>query len=229
MMRGVLFMCALASAGCLRTTTYKCTTNDQCGASGACEATGYCSFADPKCAGQGDRSYGEFAGVYSNKCIDYVPPDLDGGTDGTLVDAPMADVPLGNCPTSYSIVHGTHRYRVIATGDIWATQLAACAADGANKYLAVPDDQTELSAILADANVANVWVGINDQTTEDTYATANAGTFAKSSPLWGSGEPDNTPQTGGGQADCTAGRMSDSRLVDDRCSETYQAVCECEP
>ncbi len=227
---------ALAGAGCLRQTTYKCSSNDMCaGTGGTCETTGVCSFTDGTC--NGGRRYGDLAGTYAGKCVGDVI-EIDGGvTDAT--DSGMVDVPSQGCPSSYAALAGVtgHVYRVISATDTWDVQNAACAADVGTTYLAVPDSKVELDAIILASGQNLTWVGINDITTEDTYVTANGGTFAKNSGLWdfaNSGEPDNSQSSGPASpngADCvTADGNNNGNLADDRCdTKTYRAVCECEP
>jgi len=233
-MKVVAIVVALASAGCLRSTSYKCGSNDQCsGTGGVCEDTGFCSFTDGNC--NGGRRYGEFSGVYANKCVGDVLP-IDGGLD--VGDGPMGDVPVGGCPASYAALPGVtgHVYRVITTTALWDTQGAACMADQGTTYLAVPDDQAELDAIITASSVALTWVGIDDKQTENTFVTATGGAFSATSPLWhtaDSSEPDNAPSSGGGGADgadCVAADDTTNNLADDRCdTKMYRAVCECEP
>ena len=218
------------AASCLRTTSYKCGSSDQCGAGGVCEDTGYCSFTDGECA-EG-RRYAEHAGTYSGRCVGELPPGQDGGPGDTMIDT-MPDVPVGNCPSTYVAVTGqTHLYRVISATAGWTTQQGLCDADMGTTYLAVPNDQAELSAILTTAN-ANAWVGVNDMATEGTYVTSNGGTLAANSALWDGtdSEPDNDPETGTGNnnSHCVVGLQSLGRLADDKCDNMYVAVCECEP
>jgi hypothetical protein len=122
-----------------------------------------------------------------------------------------------------------HRYRAMPTPAGYDAMVAACA-DGANTYLAVPADQAELDALLTVEGDGNfLWVGIDDQTTENTYVPVTGGTFDVNSPLWESLEPDNSPRSGGGQGDCVSLARAGSGLGDDKCTNTYPAVCECEP
>jgi hypothetical protein len=187
-----------------------------------CEANGYCSFVDPNCAS--GRRFGDLSGPVANQCVGGTT-GVDGGMD--TIDGPPGN---GNCPMTYMAVGGqAHRYRVISTAAMWMQQKTACAADGANAYLAVPGGATELQALVATAAVANVWVGIDDQTTEGTYQTTAGGTIPANDPMWAAGEPDNQPLVGGGQADCVVGVMASGKLVDDSCAKTYPAICECEP
>ncbi|NVB80512.1 MAG: C-type lectin domain-containing protein [Kofleriaceae bacterium] len=223
-MRTLMFV-ALLATGCLPKTEYKCAANGDCATGGSiCEPTGYCSFADTSCA-SGQR-YGELSGSYANQCVDGAGGDagvdVDGGVDG------QPDAPAATCPASYTTMIGTHYYRKITTTATWQAHRTACAADGANAYLAVPDDQAELTSIVMTGGVARVWVGIDDQTTEGTYATVRGGTVAVNSPLWTAGEPDNSALTGAGMGDCVVA-VSANRIADDRCDRTYPAVCECEP
>jgi hypothetical protein len=216
---------AALSSACLRSTQYSCTEDSQCGAGGVCEPSRFCSFSDSDCAG--GRRYGEFSGSLANKCVDETHGDAG-------VDDAAGDGQNGGCPANYMALAGIsgRQYRVLTNSANWTTHQTACAAHGSNTYLVVPDDQAELTAILAAANVARVWVGINDMATEDTYVTSNGGTFSATSPLWGAGEPNNTPVASGGaqnNADCVIGLMSTNRLADERCTEVYPAVCECEP
>lgn len=219
---------ALASAGCLRTTQYRCTSDADCGAGAVCEATNYCSFADSACPD--GRRYGEFSGDYANRCVGDLPPGTDGGVDMMTTPDMLGDA----CPSSYMQLGSiaNRRYRVITNDATWDTQQAACAADGQNAYLAVPNDQAELDALLDAADEFRIWVGIDDRMTEGTYVTANGGTFSATDPLWAGNEPNNQPFSGGGGpngADCVVGRRNDGALYDDRCTQTYAAVCECEP
>jgi hypothetical protein len=231
--KSIAIIAALAGAGCLRQTLYRCETNDQCNSGGVCEANNYCSFSDTDCAG--GRRYGDLSGTFSGKCVGEVGP----GEDAGMIDTPMPpgdgmnpDTPISsNCPSSYTAIGGsTKRYRVIAGTNTWANHVSACDGDGANTYLAVPDDQAELTAILGAAN-ADIWVGASDSATENTFATTNAGTLATNSPLWAGGEPDNQKETGGGanNGNCVVAQSSNDRLSDDRCDNTYAAVCECDP
>lgn len=214
------------SAGCLRDTQFKCATSTDCtgggGAAGTCESTGYCSFADTECAD--GRRYGSFSGSYSNQCVGGVMVDA-GVTDTSSSDA------TDTCGAGYAALPNvpTHRYRVITTTAAWSAQQTDCMDDGTKTYLAVPTDQTELTALVTAANVAYIWVGIDDQAQNNTFVTTNGGTFSQTDPLWDTNEPNNNPVSGGGAAGCVVAQMSNAQLVDDRCSNLRAAVCECEP
>lgn len=230
-MRHFLFFAAatIASlAGCLRKTEFKCQTSDQCSTGGVCETTtGYCSFVDMDCPD--GRRYGGLSGDLSGQCVGGGGSGVvDAGVDGSMI---MIDAPPGCPATGYATIAGagTHHYRVVSTTANWATQKGACSADGPGAYLAVPNDQAELTAILAAAGPARSWVGINDITTEGTYVTSQGASFSATDPLWDANEPNNTPFNGGGESDCVAGVKSSNQLADTKCSEAYAAICECDP
>lgn len=230
-MRAFIFFALIAgaSAGCLRKTEYKCTDSTQCGAGGQCEDIGFCSFADTSC--DSGRKYGEFSGsTYSDQCVGGTGPNVDGGVDGMLTDGMTEDGMVGNCPSSYTGA-GAHKYRVITASADWGAQVADCGNDtaGTNTYLASPDDQTELTAIIAAAAQARIWVGINDAS-EGVYAKTGGGTIPMSDTMWDASEPDDNPVGGGGgPGDCVSAGMTSGKLADDACGATYPAVCECEP
>jgi hypothetical protein len=90
-------------------------------------------------------------------------------------------------------------------------------------YLAVPDDATELQAILTLA-ASDVWVGIGDAATENTFVTVLGGVPAILP--WAAGQPDDS---GGGGSDCVMALSASATYDDRRCSTTAIAVCECEP
>jgi hypothetical protein len=143
----------------------------------------------------------------------------------------LLDAPSSACPASYVSVTGAgaHVYRVITASAVWATQKDLCAADGGGAYLAVPNDQAELTALLTAVNQAHAWVGIDDVAVNGTFVTSNGGTFSATDPLWDTGEPNNKPFTGAGASDCVAGVKATNQLADTKCSEAYDAICECDP
>ncbi len=228
-MRAFIFFALVTSAGCLRKTEYKCTDSTQCGTSGQCEDTGFCSFADTSC--DSGRKYGEFSGsTYSGECVGGTSPMMDSGVDGVTTDGMDTDGMMGNCPSTYT-GSGAHKYRVITAGAMWTAHETDCGNDtaGTNTYLASPDDQTELTAIIAAAAQARIWVGVSDST-ENTYAKTGGGTIPMNDTMWDASEPDNSPVGGGGgQGDCVSASMTSGKLADDACNTSYPAVCECEP
>lgn len=215
-MRTLLFLAVLAgTAGCLRTTEFKCTTDGDCTATGAvCEPTGYCSFVDPACTD--GRRYGEYSGSYANQCVGGMA-NPDGG-----VDTP--DGSPGGCPADYAALPGagTHVYKLTNNAQQWMTQRDRCAQDGA--YLAIPDSTEELQAITTAAAAANTWVGITDSATEGTFETVKGGPAGFLPWVAANNEPNNQ-----GEQDCVSALMASPNIQTDRCSLSFPAVCECEP
>lgn len=224
-----LLLAALFASGCVRSaTTYECASADQCmrdGVQGRCEVASVCSFPDPMCA-SGMR-FGDYAGGYANQCVgdDGELPDASPTPDAALADGALPDSPMpdgaSGCPASYVALPGagTHRYRKVATSAGWSSHMTACAIDGSNAYLAIPDTAAELTALVADGDI---WVGISDSTTEGTYQTVR-GAIATFLP-WGSSEPDNN-----GNQDCVGAIMLTSRIETLSCTTMRPALCECEP
>lgn len=228
-MRTLIFIAVSMAAGCLPRTEYKCTGNADCTASGSiCEPSGYCSFVDGTCA-SGQR-YGELSGSLANECVASALADAGVGEDAIDDDAPvdvMPDAPP-TCPSGYTIF-GDRGYKLISAAASWTAQMAACAADGPNVYLSIPDDQDELSGFIQGSGQPRLWVGIDDQATEGTYLTVRGATIPANSPLWNAGEPDDDPLTGNGPGDCVvAVNSGGGQLADDSCTRTYPAICECE-
>jgi hypothetical protein len=219
-MRALLLLaCVAATASCLRQTEFKCITDTDCSSSGAvCESTGYCSFADTQCPD--GRRYGELSGSYAGQCV-------GGGGDGG-VDGAIDVMPSGNCPTGYAPLPGAgdHEYKLTANSQQWSTQRDRCAGDGANVYLAIPDNEGELMAIATASAAARTWIGIHDQTTEGMFETVlgGAATFL---PWAAGGEPTNENPPPG--EDCVSALMNGTEIATDRCTITLPAVCECEP
>lgn len=210
---GVVLICA---AGCVKGGSFQCASADQCvrdGVQGRCEAVGYCSFPDTGCA-SGQR-FGDFADPYSNQCVG----DADAGMtpqDGGTIDG------LG-CPAGYAALPGVPNrlYRKLLTAAAWTNHRTACEAEGANVYLAIPDDMTELSAIVTFAS-ADVWVGIDDMAVEGTFLTVRD-TPPPFLP-WDVGQPTNA-----GNRDCVELLAASSKLATLSCGTARIAVCECEP
>jgi len=199
-------------AGCLRSSQFACTTNEDCASGGTCEAVGFCSFADSTCAG-GSR-FGEFSGQYAGKCVG------DTGLPDAGIDAPPDAPPDAFvCPAVYMPLAGApHLYRSITSSAPWQTQKSACASDGG--YLAIADDVSELTAIRTFIG-NDLWVGVTDVASEGTYLTV-LGAPATFLP-WDAGQPDNAP----GNADCVRANSA-LKFLDDKCSTGLRAVCECE-
>ncbi len=213
-MRATLVTAMLAS-GCIRAAAFECTSDPQCtraGVQGTCESVGFCSFPDDTCA-SGHR-FGDVSGKYTQQCVG----------DGASIDGGIT-IPDGlGCPVGYATLSGipNRAYRRIGTASAWQDQVTACQADGANVYLAVPDNATELQAILTLAS-SDVWVGVSDIAVEGSFVTVlgAAATFLP----WAAGQPDNS----GGGSDCVTALSASATYDDKRCSNAAIAVCECEP
>jgi hypothetical protein len=195
---------AAITAGCLRSTEFKCLQDADCGASGTCEPIGYCSVPDTSCPATG-RSFGDSAGQ---------------GLASTCVPAGGGDGMSAGCPADYVAVAGSkHRYKRIATAS-WVQAKAACEQAGAAAYLLVPDDAAELGALAAITSPP-FWIGIDDQTAKGTFMTARnvPATFLP----WATGEPSRRSGM-----DCVRA-SSASQIATDLCSARHAAICECEP
>ena len=234
----IVVVLVVVATGCLRPGTFACAADVDCtrgGEQGACEAIGRCSFLDQTCAS--GRRFGELSGASSNRCVGEAVTDggvPDAGEDGAPPtdappgdappgDAPPADAPSG-CPAGYGALPGlasTHRYRRLPAAAGWTNQRAACGAEGANVYLAIPDDAAELAAILTLAE-ASAWVGISDAATEGVFVTV-LGVPATFLP-WAPGEPDNQ-----GNQDCVRALSPAATFETLGCAIPAIAVCECAP
>jgi hypothetical protein len=210
---------AVLTAGCLRTTEFRCASGSECGAGGICEPVGFCSVPNAECPGTG-RSYGDSAGQgLSNTCVPAggPGPGIDAGVDAPPIDG-MTNT---GCPSGYNPINGSaHRYKLLSDVS-WDEAKTMCDLTSKAAYLAVPDDATEL-ANLATVATPRFWVGIDDKATPNAFVTQK-GVPATFKP-WGSGEPDNTPP---GQ-DCVDA-ISGTQIATDKCSTRQDAVCECEP
>jgi hypothetical protein len=218
-MRAALVMAMLAS-GCLKAAAFECASDPQCvreGTQGTCEAVGFCSFPDPTCTS--GRRFGEVSGRYTQQCVG----DIAGGADAAIDGSFRVPEGLG-CPLGYALLNGTsnHVYRRIGTAAAWQSQVTACRDAGANVYLAVPDNATELRAILTFAS-SDVWVGLSDVAVENSFVTVldRVPGFLP----WAAGQPDDS----GGGSDCVEALSASTTYDDRRCSTTAVAVCECEP
>ena len=216
-----LVLGAVASAGCLRSTQFKCAQSTDCGASGTCEANGFCSFPSASCPDSG-RMFGDSAGQgLANTCVPGTnpPPGVDAG-----VDAPaQIDAPPAGCPSGYAAVNGSaHLYKVLS-GRSWDTAANDCKLTSASAYLAVPDDATELMNLATAAAATPFWVGIDDQDRNNVFTTQKNGAVATFLP-WAPNEPNRGPPP----QDCVVA-SSASQIAMDKCGNGHIAVCECEP
>jgi hypothetical protein len=219
-----LVLAAVASAGCLRATEFRCQRDADCGASGRCEPIGFCSLPNAACADTG-RSFSDSAGQsLSSTCVpatDRPGPDagVDPGPD-TGVDAP----PPAGCAADYASIAGSaHLYKRLS-GVSWDQAGAACRASSASAYLAVPDDASELVNLAAAAVTVPFWIGLDDQAQPGMFTTQNgaAATFLP----WAPGQPDSGKP--GRPQDCVIA-VSATEIATDRCGTPHTAVCECEP
>jgi len=218
-MRAALVMAMLAS-GCLKAAAFECASDPQCtraGTQGTCETVGFCSFPDSTCTS--GRRFGDVSGPYTQRCVG----DVAGGSDAAIDGGFTVPDGLG-CPVGYAILTGVPNrvYRRIGTAETWDSQVTACRADGANVYLAIPDSATELQAILTLAS-SDVWVGIGDAVTENSFVTVLGGVPAFLP--WAANQPDDS----GGGSDCVMALSASATYDDRRCITTASAVCECEP
>jgi hypothetical protein len=220
--RASCLIVATIVSGCIKAAAFECASDTQCtrsGTQGTCESVGFCSFPDAACAS--GRRFGSLSGGFANQCVDA----SDAGTE-TMGDAPVDNMTLPDglgCPVGYAKLTGittTHLYRRIGASASWQSQVNGCKADGANVYLVIPDDGTELSAILTLAG-GNTWVGVDDLAMHGTFVTVLGGT-ATYLP-WAAGQP-----SGPAGSDCVQAMTADTYDVK-RCSNGMIAVCECEP
>jgi hypothetical protein len=215
-----LLVITATSAGCLRTTAFRCGSDAECGGSGLCEAIGYCSFPNASCTDSG-RSFSDSAGQnLSGTCVPATgTPGLDAGVDAAI------DGTLGAaCPADYAAVAGSlHVYkRILAV--TWDQARIACKATSASAYLAVPDDATELVNQDTIAMTAPFWVGIDDVAQPGTFVTQK-GVPAVFLP-WAPGEPnDGNPA----KPQRCVNAISTTQIATDECNKSHVAVCECDP
>lgn len=210
---------AAATAGCLRSTSFRCERDSDCGAAGTCEPIGYCSVANAECVGTG-RAYSDSAGQsLANSCV---PGDNPGPAPDAAIDAPI-DGPNVGCPSGYAEIAGSaHRYKPL-TNVSWDDARTACRLTSASAYLAVPDDATELTN-LASAATAPFWIGLDDKAAEGMFVTQK-GVPATFKPWQAGGvEPDNGPP----DEDCVEA-ISATEIATNRCGNKHAAICECEP
>lgn len=218
-MKRLVLLCLLA--GCLRSTEYHCMESSQCNG-GTCQPIGFCSFADATCA-TGQR-FADSAGSLASSCVG---DGTDAGVpDGGVVDTMPIDTGGGGCPSTYESVNGgqgNHVYRTITQLDDWDAQKAACAADGPNAYLVIPDDANELNAVSTlFMQTMTFWIGVTDAQTEGTFLTVK-GAPATFLP-WQTGQPNDV-----GNSDCVEASRTAHTYNDRTCATQERAICECEP
>jgi len=150
------------------------------------------------------------------------PPAPDGAAPDTPGDtATGSDTAVGVCPGGFIQLPGgsAHFYKVDNGPDLYASQRNDCEASAPIAYLAIPDDQTELTGLAT--LLTQFWIGIDDLVTEGTYVTAkgNQATFLPFAP--------NEP-TGNQQQNCLF-VDGNAQLHDQQCTSNLPAICECEP
>lgn len=203
MLVGIACLSVCALVGCLRTTGYKCTSNEQCGTNGVCESVGYCSFPDSGCPS--GRKFGDLAGDSAGRCV---------GTTGidAAVDTPI-DMMVVSCPAGYTASRAPS-YRLVTMPDDWLAAEQDCENDGTGTHLAIFSDMAEYGVIDALTN-ANIWVGASDRTTEATWLWV---TGAAAVDLGMGNNSDCARYAGGGEGG----------LTDQSCDQALAYVCECD-
>jgi hypothetical protein len=224
-MRVLAFSLVAILTGCLRDTSFHCSTSDQCGAGGLCEATvGYCSFADPTCG----RKYGPQSGSLAGQCVGN-NPETDGGVDGPRTDASRDGAMIDGgpiCPSDFVMLVGApaqRRYKILTAANDWATQKTACNSAGApHTFLGYPENLTELQAMDALAGTINTyWIGIDDQVTAGTWKNSMGAT--QTYLPWQGGSPSANPND-----QCVEVLTQNTSIQNDRCNTNFPAMCECE-
>jgi hypothetical protein len=211
MLRSIVLVASLVS--CVKTTAFQCEGDRSlCSGTGArCEADGFCSIPAASCAS--GFQYSDTAGDLAGTCVGGDPTP-----DGPTSDGPISDGPA-DCGADFAPLTGGnagHTYKVLASADGIAQQ-AACVTSGA--YLAIPDDATELGAVVGLAGDVDIWIGVNDRTTEGEYREVLANTIYTALPIEdGTGNQTNQ--------DCV-GSKDGTTLETDNCDGSRVAVCEC--
>jgi hypothetical protein len=150
MLRLLVLVAALASAGCIRAGEFKCAASDECdrgGRAGVCQVNGFCSFADSTCP-SGQR-FADLSGDVSNECVGdgglTIGGDV-GGLTGTLVlqNNGGDDLELTmNGPFTFSTP--------VASGDDYAVSVAS---QPSGETCTISND----AGTVMDANVTDVLV-----------------------------------------------------------------------
>lgn len=215
----VLLVAAAASAGCLRTTEFRCLQDTECGTGGVCEPVGYCSVPSTACAGTG-RAFSDSAGQgLSGECVlaDNPGPRPDAAADAGA-DAAIDGPPEG-CPDDFAAIAGSaHRYKRLAAVS-WDRAADDCKRSSSSAYLAIPDDLAELSNIVSAGTAPPISLGIRQIGAVFVTEKAMLATFLP----WATGQPDMR-----GGRDCALA-VSATEIATDRCTDVRTAVCECEP
>ncbi|MBA3499684.1 MAG: C-type lectin domain-containing protein [Myxococcota bacterium] len=218
----LMLLVTLASAGCLRSTTFQCEENTECGTGGMCEADGLCSVASSGCTS--GREYGPNSGGKSGDCV-----GGSGGEAGMEMpgEAGGEPAPMG-CRADYVALANSgpraHRYLLVNVTGTWSVQRDFCVANMG--FLAFPDGTNLANAQLEHDALRTLaadgaWVGVNDIVTEGQYRTSlNMPASASTQALMNLGGNPNP-------ADCMF--INTTTLNHTNCGDDRKAVCECVP
>lgn len=197
---------ALATGGCLRTTTFHCTDDSTCGNGGTCQPNGLCSFADPSCS-SGER-FGQLSGGDANQCV---------GSDNTMPDAnPIDSPPPCSGYTSLAGISAHVYLQESGTGN-WDDAKASCPNGGT---LAAPASSDELAAILA-VTQSDTWIGVQAMGANFVTVTGDTESFLP----WAAGQPD-----GAMGKQCVLALDSSAEYELEKCQfGDHAAMCQCDP
>lgn len=141
----------------------------------------------------------------------------DASTDTEpVVDAPRFHPACATDPAYVAMPDGGHRYRKVDATN-YDGGIDRCTADGA--HLAVIDSAEE-NAFVSTLAGGDVWIGLDDLTTEGTFRWVTGATSAYRS--FGANEPNDN-----GTEDCTY-QKTDGKWNDTKCTDNRAAICECD-
>lgn len=172
------------------------------------------------------------------------PPDA-AELDGTVVDAPLSDVPIDTgeqCPsTTYRTIADAparSTYRVVETANqSWEFAFADCRNDTTTgiTHLVVFDDITELAALQhATSRPAGDWVSWagyarNFGSLPLEFKAVTGEALSKTSNLWRIGEPDNGGANSMNPETVVWWINDNNGIVDGRYTDNVEGyVCECD-
>ena len=237
-----LVSATLASAGCLRSIAFHCTTSVEC-SGGTCETTGFCSFPDTGCT-SGQR-YGDNSGSVSNQCVS----PADAGPDGngvtfsiggtvsglgtqTMVLQDMTNVGI----TDQKTLNGTGSASFTFAFDMQLPTNATYDATVATPPSGLTVTRTNATGTVATSNITNILITCTPTGTDPGIfcngsfcavgsqvcchdATSSAGTCAAGTTCTtGIAEPcDDTADCGGGTNSCCARITSGGSLKSVTC------------
>ncbi len=141
-------------------------------------------------------------------------------------DASPVDVPL-NCPAAF----GTGRYLHVPTPTFWPDAETACVlldtevGDGTYTHLAVLTDGVECGLAARGLPDLDVWVGLSDRATDDTFLWVTDELLATQPIPWGIGQPNSTSS----RMQCATLDPGAAILDDSGCDTTpHPYLCECD-